>query len=54
MKYYLSDNLASDSDNKTQPSRACREAAANRNKGRKMTKKIKRNILGWPPSQEKF
>ena len=42
----MSDDLASDSDDEMQISRAAREAATNRKKRKKISKKIKRNSFG--------
>ena len=46
VKCYMSDDISSDSDDITQISRASREAATNRKKRRKISKKIKINSFG--------
>ena len=49
VKCYLSDDLASDSEDEKQLSRARREAAANKTKREQISKKIKRSSFGTPP-----
>ena len=49
VKCYLSDgDLASASEYEKQLSRALREAAANKRKGKQISKEIKRNSFGMP------
>ena len=52
VKCYLSDDLASDSEDEKQLSRARRDAAAN--KKEREAKKIKRNSFGMAPPLKKF
>ena len=55
VKYYLSDNLTSDSEDDKQLSRARREAAANKKKKEANNQKDKKiNSFGIPPSQKNF
>ena len=55
VKYYLSDNLTSDSEDDKQLSRARREVAANKKKKEANNQKDKKiNSFGIPPPQKNF
>ena len=52
VKCYLSDDLASDSEDKKQLNKARREAASNKKKGKLTNLRTERNSFGMPPFSE--
>ena len=54
VKLYLSDDLASDSEDERQLFRARREAAVNKRIRKQISKKIKRNSFGMPSPPSSF